>query len=85
IFFLLLFDLSCQILYDYIINHCSFSLIMWLLRMVPFFYVGTQIHKNFAALLEEHDVFVPEDDDDWGVCRRPGYLRYHWLGLGVSL
>ncbi|KAM6145528.1 LOW QUALITY PROTEIN: essential MCU regulator, mitochondrial [Phoenicopterus ruber ruber] len=30
----------------------------------PFLYVGTQISKNFAALLEEHDIFVPEDDDD---------------------
>ncbi|KAG7505043.1 essential MCU regulator, mitochondrial [Solea senegalensis] len=32
--------------------------------VVPFLYVGTQISKNFAALLEEHDIFVPEDDDD---------------------
>ncbi|XP_005738018.1 essential MCU regulator, mitochondrial isoform X2 [Pundamilia nyererei] len=23
-----------------------------------------KISKNFAALLEEHDIFVPEDDDD---------------------
>ncbi|KAM9393070.1 essential MCU regulator, mitochondrial isoform 1-T1 [Pholidichthys leucotaenia] len=34
------------------------------LVVVPFLYVGTQISKNFAALLEEHDIFVPEDDDD---------------------
>uniref|UniRef100_A0A3P9BAF4 Essential MCU regulator, mitochondrial n=1 Tax=Maylandia zebra TaxID=106582 RepID=A0A3P9BAF4_9CICH len=34
------------------------------LILVPFLYVGTQISKNFAALLEEHDIFVPEDDDD---------------------
>uniref|UniRef100_U3I3E9 Essential MCU regulator, mitochondrial n=1 Tax=Anas platyrhynchos platyrhynchos TaxID=8840 RepID=U3I3E9_ANAPP len=32
--------------------------------VLPFLYVGTQISKNFAALLEEHDIFVPEDDDD---------------------
>lgn len=32
--------------------------------VVPFLYVGTLISKNFAALLEEHDIFVPEDDDD---------------------
>ncbi|NWS99630.1 EMRE protein, partial [Mionectes macconnelli] len=32
--------------------------------VIPFLYVGTQISKNFAALLEEHDIFVPEDDDD---------------------
>ncbi|GLD66367.1 single-pass membrane protein with aspartate-rich tail 1b [Lates japonicus] len=28
--------------------------------VVPFLYVGTLISKNFAALLEEHDIFVPE-------------------------
>ncbi|CAK6960408.1 essential MCU regulator%2C mitochondrial-like [Scomber scombrus] len=33
-------------------------------EVVPFLYVGTLISKNFAALLEEHDIFVPEDDDD---------------------
>ncbi|XP_077590409.1 essential MCU regulator, mitochondrial [Stigmatopora nigra] len=32
--------------------------------VVPFLYVGTRISKNFAELLEEHDIFVPEDDDD---------------------
>ncbi|XP_019400600.1 PREDICTED: essential MCU regulator, mitochondrial [Crocodylus porosus] len=32
--------------------------------VIPFLYLGTQISKNFAALLEEHDIFVPEDDDD---------------------
>ncbi|KAL7830816.1 hypothetical protein SRHO_G00319430 [Serrasalmus rhombeus] len=32
--------------------------------VAPFLYVGTLISKNFAALLEEHDIFVPEDDDD---------------------
>ncbi|XP_060101328.1 essential MCU regulator, mitochondrial [Heteronotia binoei] len=32
--------------------------------VIPFLYVGTQISKSFAALLEEHDIFVPEDDDD---------------------
>ncbi|XP_034449087.1 essential MCU regulator, mitochondrial-like [Hippoglossus hippoglossus] len=34
------------------------------LVVLPFLYVGIQISKNFAALLEEHDIFVPEDDDD---------------------
>lgn len=34
------------------------------LVVVPFLYVGNLISKNFAALLEEHDIFVPEDDDD---------------------
>lgn len=32
--------------------------------VVPFLYVGTRISKHFAELLEEHDIFVPEDDDD---------------------
>ncbi|XP_059413380.1 essential MCU regulator, mitochondrial-like [Carassius carassius] len=35
-----------------------------LMVVAPFLYVGTLISKNFAALLEEHDIFVPEDDDD---------------------
>ncbi|XP_074552142.1 essential MCU regulator, mitochondrial [Halichoeres trimaculatus] len=42
----------------------SFGLIRIALVVVPFLYVGTLISKNFAALLEEHDIFVPEDDDD---------------------
>ncbi|TMS15083.1 Protein FAM234B [Larimichthys crocea] len=41
-----------------------FGLIRIALVVVPFLYVGTLISKNFAALLEEHDIFVPEDDDD---------------------
>ncbi|XP_054616729.1 essential MCU regulator, mitochondrial-like [Dunckerocampus dactyliophorus] len=42
----------------------SFGLLRIAVVVVPFLYVGTQISKNFAALLEEHDIFVPEDDDD---------------------
>ncbi|KAL3996348.1 SLIT-ROBO Rho GTPase activating protein [Sarotherodon galilaeus] len=41
-----------------------FGLIRMTLVVVPFLYVGNLISKNFAALLEEHDIFVPEDDDD---------------------
>ncbi|XP_029364218.1 essential MCU regulator, mitochondrial [Echeneis naucrates] len=41
-----------------------FGLVRIALVVMPFLYVGTQISKNFAALLEEHDIFVPEDDDD---------------------
>ncbi|XP_037545412.1 essential MCU regulator, mitochondrial-like [Nematolebias whitei] len=41
-----------------------FGLIRIAVVVVPFLYVGTRISKNFAALLEEHDIFVPEDDDD---------------------
>ncbi|XP_061556912.1 essential MCU regulator, mitochondrial-like [Phycodurus eques] len=32
--------------------------------VVPSLYMGTRISKNFAEVLEEHDIFVPEDDDD---------------------
>ncbi|KAL1005830.1 hypothetical protein UPYG_G00064490 [Umbra pygmaea] len=42
----------------------SFGLIRMTVVVIPFLYVGTLISKNFAALLEEHDIFVPEDDDD---------------------
>lgn len=42
----------------------TFGLIRIAVVVVPFLYVGTRISKNFAALLEEHDIFVPEDDDD---------------------
>lgn len=42
----------------------SFGLLRIAMVVVPFLYVGTLISKNFAALLEEHDIFVPEDDDD---------------------
>uniref|UniRef100_A0A3B4A406 Essential MCU regulator, mitochondrial n=1 Tax=Periophthalmus magnuspinnatus TaxID=409849 RepID=A0A3B4A406_9GOBI len=45
-------------------DQTHFGLIRIALVVVPFLYVGTQISKNFAALLEEHDIFVPEDDDD---------------------
>ncbi|XP_041813257.1 essential MCU regulator, mitochondrial-like [Chelmon rostratus] len=41
-----------------------FGLVRIALVLVPFLYVGTLISKSFAALLEEHDIFVPEDDDD---------------------
>ncbi|XP_054891521.1 single-pass membrane protein with aspartate-rich tail 1b [Poeciliopsis prolifica] len=41
-----------------------FGLFRIALVVIPFLYVGTQISKSFAALLEEHDIFVPEDDDD---------------------
>ncbi|XP_030649892.1 essential MCU regulator, mitochondrial [Chanos chanos] len=41
-----------------------FGLFRIAMVVIPFLYVGTLISKNFAALLEEHDIFVPEDDDD---------------------
>ncbi|XP_076151735.1 single-pass membrane protein with aspartate-rich tail 1b [Alosa pseudoharengus] len=41
-----------------------FGLIRMTAVVLPFLYVGTLISKNFAALLEEHDIFVPSDDDD---------------------
>ncbi|XP_048016433.1 essential MCU regulator, mitochondrial-like isoform X1 [Megalobrama amblycephala] len=42
----------------------AFGLVRIMMVVAPFLYVGTMISKNFAALLEEHDIFVPEDDDD---------------------
>lgn len=45
-------------------SQTPFGLIRMTIVVVPFLYVGTLISKNFAALLEEHDIFVPEDDDD---------------------
>ena len=42
-----------------------FGLVRLALVVLPFLYVGTRISKNFAAMLEEHDIFVPEDDDDY--------------------
>ncbi|XP_033295235.1 LOW QUALITY PROTEIN: essential MCU regulator, mitochondrial-like [Orcinus orca] len=42
----------------------SFSPLRVFSIVIPFLYVGTLISKNFAALVEEHDIFVPEDDDD---------------------
>uniref|UniRef100_A0A8B9BKN1 Essential MCU regulator, mitochondrial n=1 Tax=Anser brachyrhynchus TaxID=132585 RepID=A0A8B9BKN1_9AVES len=45
-------------------QNTPFGLLRVFSVVIPFLYVGTQISKNFAALLEEHDIFVPEDDDD---------------------
>uniref|UniRef100_A0A673WGU5 Essential MCU regulator, mitochondrial n=1 Tax=Salmo trutta TaxID=8032 RepID=A0A673WGU5_SALTR len=42
----------------------SFGIFRITVVVIPFLYVRTLISKNFAALLEEHDIFVPEDDDD---------------------
>ncbi|XP_036416441.1 essential MCU regulator, mitochondrial-like [Colossoma macropomum] len=42
----------------------SFGLTRVTVVVVPFLYLGTCISKNFAALLEEHEIFVPDDDDD---------------------
>uniref|UniRef100_A0A8C7M1Y6 Essential MCU regulator, mitochondrial n=1 Tax=Oncorhynchus kisutch TaxID=8019 RepID=A0A8C7M1Y6_ONCKI len=42
----------------------SFGLFRIAVVVIPFLYVGTLISNNFAVLLEEHDIFIPEDDDD---------------------
>ncbi|XP_043829712.1 essential MCU regulator, mitochondrial-like [Dromiciops gliroides] len=42
----------------------SFDLLWAFSIVIPFLYVGMLISQNFAALLEEHDIFVPEDDND---------------------
>ncbi|XP_053332507.1 single-pass membrane protein with aspartate-rich tail 1b [Clarias gariepinus] len=41
-----------------------FGAVRMAVLVVPFLYVGTCISKQFAAILEEHDIFVPDDDDD---------------------
>ncbi|XP_058237209.1 single-pass membrane protein with aspartate-rich tail 1b [Hemibagrus wyckioides] len=41
-----------------------FGVVRMTVVVLPFLYVGTLISKQFAALLEEHDIFVPDDDDD---------------------
>ncbi|XP_020367768.1 single-pass membrane protein with aspartate-rich tail 1b [Rhincodon typus] len=41
-----------------------FGLMKVFIVVIPFLYMGTQISKSFASLLEEHDIFVPVDDDD---------------------
>uniref|UniRef100_A0A673IG01 Essential MCU regulator, mitochondrial n=1 Tax=Sinocyclocheilus rhinocerous TaxID=307959 RepID=A0A673IG01_9TELE len=45
-------------------SQTAFGLVRIMMVVAPFLYAGTLISKNFAALLEEHDIFVPEDDDD---------------------
>lgn len=52
------------VIFQLLILQTPFGLIRMTAVVVPFLYVGTLISKNFAALLEEHDIFVPEDDDD---------------------
>ncbi|XP_026887619.2 single-pass membrane protein with aspartate-rich tail 1b [Electrophorus electricus] len=32
--------------------------------VVPFLYMGMLLSKHFAAVLEENDIFVPDNDDD---------------------
>lgn len=32
--------------------------------IAPFIYVGGMFSKKAASLLEDYDIFVPEDDDD---------------------
>ncbi|XP_051993047.1 single-pass membrane protein with aspartate-rich tail 1b [Xyrauchen texanus] len=41
-----------------------FGLTRMTVVVVPFLYVGTWISMKFAVLLEENDIFVPDDDDD---------------------
>uniref|UniRef100_A0A8C8ZXT1 Essential MCU regulator, mitochondrial n=1 Tax=Prolemur simus TaxID=1328070 RepID=A0A8C8ZXT1_PROSS len=64
----------CEALYLIIVTHsgallpkpvkmssgllCVFSIV------TPFLCVGTLSSKNFAAPFEEHDIVVPENDDD---------------------
>lgn len=38
----------------------ALGLLRVLCTVIPFLYIRTVISKNIAALLEEHDIFVPE-------------------------
>ena len=60
---------NCRLTYVFVMElltiiQPSFGLFRISVVVNHFLYVGTLISKNFAALLEEHDIFVPEDDDD---------------------
>uniref|UniRef100_A0A8C7PWZ9 Essential MCU regulator, mitochondrial n=1 Tax=Oncorhynchus mykiss TaxID=8022 RepID=A0A8C7PWZ9_ONCMY len=62
-------NVNCRLTYVFVMElltiiQTSFGLFRIAVVVIPFLYVGTLISKNFAALLEEHDIFVPEDDDD---------------------
>lgn len=37
---------------------------MVMITVVPFLWGGAILSREFAAWLEEHELFVPEDDDD---------------------
>ncbi|KAL7057140.1 hypothetical protein AAHC03_019281 [Spirometra sp. Aus1] len=41
----------------------KFGVLKSLAVALPFIYIGAMISMNGAAFLEEHDIFVPEDDD----------------------
>lgn len=41
-----------------------FGLIKVALVVTPFLFGGATISREFAAWLEEHELFVPDDDDD---------------------
>ncbi|CAG5128167.1 unnamed protein product [Candidula unifasciata] len=41
-----------------------FGLIKVALTVTPFLLGGATISREFAAWLEEHELFVPDDDDD---------------------
>lgn len=41
-----------------------FGLTKLFLVVTPFVYIGGMISMYGASFLEDHDIFVPEDDDD---------------------
>ncbi|OQR73432.1 hypothetical protein BIW11_09736, partial [Tropilaelaps mercedesae] len=45
-------------------NLMSFPMTKVLFVVVPGITIGASISKYGAAFLEEHDIFVPSDDDD---------------------
>jgi len=44
--------------------HVRFGLVKVAVTVTPFLLTGGILSREFAALLEEHELFVPDDDDD---------------------
>eukprot|EP00745_Piridium_sociabile_P015130 TRINITY_DN22291_c0_g1_i1.p1 TRINITY_DN22291_c0_g1~~TRINITY_DN22291_c0_g1_i1.p1 ORF type:complete len:109 (-),score=17.17 TRINITY_DN22291_c0_g1_i1:191-472(-) len=42
----------------------KFGLLKVTCTVTPFLLTGGYLSREFAALLEEHELFVPDDDDD---------------------
>ncbi|KAL8595063.1 hypothetical protein ACOMHN_002041 [Nucella lapillus] len=44
--------------------HVRFGLLKVACTVTPFLLTGGYLSREFASLLEEHELFVPDDDDD---------------------
>jgi len=43
----------------------SLGITKFFIVVTPFVYIGGMISMSGASLLEDYDIFVPEDEDDW--------------------